>query len=97
MTTEEASDAALPAMIPLVPLEQLAPSLNTERRSPKSVAFPADAIVIYWILLFAAFGLISLPPAKRPRVVLAMPVCPLVAVIKSPKSVALPVEAIVTY
>ena len=59
-------------------------------KSPKSVASPVEAIVIYSIV----FTLVGVdPPAKIPLVE-ERPVPDEVAVVKFPKSVASPVDAI---
>jgi hypothetical protein len=63
------------------------------RRSPKSVAFPVVAIVMYWITLEYVTDVV--PPAKIPLVEEEHAANIVVVLNKSPKSVAFPVEAIV--
>ena len=86
-----------PENTPLVPEDMLpfASSLTEFVKSPKSRAFPVDAIVIYSITLTLLL-LPVLPPALTPLVDEAVDPEVLVAVPKLPKSVALPVDAIVT-
>jgi hypothetical protein len=62
--------------------------------SPKSVAFPVDAIVMYW-MTFELFPDAN-PPAKIPRVGEEQPAMTPKATVKLPKFNELPVEAIVT-
>jgi hypothetical protein len=42
------------AKIPIVGLEQAAPALDVVVKSPKSVVFPVEAMVMYWIVFTAA-------------------------------------------
>ena len=58
-------------------------------KSPKSVALPTEAIVIYSILLTT---LPSLPPPNTPLVSLDRPARALLAAVKFPKSAALPFD-----
>jgi hypothetical protein len=64
-------------------------------KSPKSVAFPADAIVIKSII-FILVNPASCPPANTPVVVEDAAATFHWGETKSPKSVALPADAIVT-
>ena len=63
--------------------------------SPKSDAFPADAIVIKSIVLFPVGEDPSFPIKMIPLVLLELPEAPLLATFKSPKSCVFPVVAIV--
>jgi len=63
--------------------------------SPKSFAFPVDAIVIKSIVLSNPGE--ADPEWNNPRVLLAPPPPPPLATFRSPKSVASPVVSIVTY
>ena len=62
--------------------------------SPKSVAFPVDAIVINSIALVCVVGA-ACPCLMIPLVLLEVPDAPLLATLKSPKSCVFPVVAIV--
>ena len=64
-------------------------------KSPKSVAFPVEAVFTKSIIFAPGAG--DEPPAKRVFVVSDRPTQSDLATVKSPKSVALPVLAIVIY
>ena len=81
-----------PASTPLTPL--LTPAICSAAVivSPKSTAFPKDAMVIN-SMIFSKPG--DAPPAKTPRVGELTVPTPFVVLDKSPKSVASPVEGMV--
>ena len=81
-------------MTPLVLLDKLVGADVAPNKSPKSVEFPVEEIVMYWITL-SALG--APPPENTPLVEDAHPAKRYLADAKSPKSVALPVDVILKY
>ena len=61
-------------------------------KSPKSIAFPVAAMVMYCIV----FVLVGFPPANIPRVSLLNPACSETFARVKPKSDVFPFDAIVT-
>ena len=61
-------------------------------KSPKSIAFPVAAMVIYCITLLS----LGFPPANIPRVSLLNPECSETFASVLPKVLVFPVDAIVT-
>ena len=81
-----------------VDVEQPPQSVFIADKSPKSVALPVDAIVIYSITFVDSPPgcVFKFPPPLNPLVELQAPALLAARIVESPKSVALPVDAIVT-
>ena len=89
MTFETAGATYPPAIIPRVLFDvPLRLDLATVK-SPKSAAFPVDAIVTKPII-FVAAGPGAVPPANTPRVVFDPALIPDFPTVKSPNFIAVP-------
>jgi len=87
-----------PPKTPLVELEQALKSSLPTLKSPKSIAFPVELIVMYSITLsLVAAGVGVKPPPKTPLVELEQALKSSLSTLKSPKSIAFPVELMVMY